>query len=515
MAAAAVASPSPLMSPAAALYASKAQSASPSTSAPSSSKSKTSRIFRRVSRNIPSPFSSATNTPSLTSSPFSPAYTPISTPSASDTAVLAPCVAPAPTTSEKKAARRLSRKPVPASSPDLEAEEAAFLAARQAEQPRQKRARPSPRAENVVDGLWTTTCDARPDEEDDLLTSSPVLSHHSRRSSSASSSTLSTRFTTPTIPPAVADLAILLSTSARRASIPSPAALAGNAALSPRLARIAAFTSTVAQLGGEDEGVQGRGAVAAAATEHAVRLRNSFDLPEIELPWLPTLFPEGTPVTPPRSSFPSPQMRTVHAMAAAPPSPATSGATFYPLSLHSSHSSDESGSLSSSQLSDYSLSSGSTTSTLPTPPASLSPKTSPCASSFAAFPAQAQTNRKSMFRITTASGAHLILDLPSSSSLAPAGPTLRSASPSPSPRLPSLDFSPLRRASAGADWWNASSPSPNPSEGGGDKFVDALSTPLKEWGAEERGLGVSTSWVEKDDEDDGEVLVIALTPKLG
>ncbi|GAA5828901.1 hypothetical protein JCM11251_005913 [Rhodosporidiobolus azoricus] len=502
-------SPSALMSPAAAAYASKACTISPS-SPPSSSTNKTSRIFRRVSRNISSPFSATNNTAASTSSPFSPSYSLVSTPVEQEKEILAPRVASSrEEDKENKAVRRLSRKPVP-SSLELDALEAEPTAERQ---PRTKRARASSPTD-VVDGLWTSTCDARDDDLDLPFSASPSASPilSSRRWSIASSSSGSTTstasgFTSP-VAPAVADLAILLSTSARRASIPSPAALAGNAALSPRLARIAAFTNTVTHPSRTGDHV---GQVEKAAADYAAKLHNSLVLPEIELPWLPTLFSDATSATLPPSAaaFPSPPARM-----SLPPSPATStsgcgtgAAMFHPLSLHRSHSSSadsdhSSPDSSTSGLSAFSHSdSSSSTSSLGSPPASLSPKTS---SSHSPPRAPAPSTRKSLFRITTASGAQLILDLPLPLSLplsAPASPSLSSSSGSGS--------SSFRQPSLGNDSeWGESD------EVGGEKGVGTGVGVGVGVGVEG---GVSTSWVERDEEDEeGEVLVIALAaPRVG
>ncbi|KAJ8294207.1 hypothetical protein OF846_002762 [Rhodotorula toruloides] len=83
----------------------------------------------------------------------------------------------------------------------------------------------------------------------------------------------------------------------------SPSASTSSESLSPRIARIAAFTSKLAQITSTRTGFEDAMQIHAGAT--------SFDLPQLELPWLPTLFPHGTPVldvddeSAPFSPFPS------------------------------------------------------------------------------------------------------------------------------------------------------------------------------------------------------------------
>ncbi|BGO99887.1 hypothetical protein RTBOTA2_004015 [Rhodotorula toruloides] len=68
----------------------------------------------------------------------------------------------------------------------------------------------------------------------------------------------------------------------------SSSASTSSESLSPRIARITAFTSKLAQITSTRAGFEDAVRIHAGAT--------SFDLPELELPWLPTLFPHGTPV---------------------------------------------------------------------------------------------------------------------------------------------------------------------------------------------------------------------------
>ncbi|BGP32336.1 hypothetical protein JCM10296v2_004117 [Rhodotorula toruloides] len=83
----------------------------------------------------------------------------------------------------------------------------------------------------------------------------------------------------------------------------SPSASTSSESLSPRIARITTFTSKLAQITSTRAGFEDAVRIHAGAT--------SFDLPELELPWLPTLFPHGTPVldvdddSAPFSPFPS------------------------------------------------------------------------------------------------------------------------------------------------------------------------------------------------------------------
>ncbi|GAA6028164.1 hypothetical protein JCM8097_006892 [Rhodosporidiobolus ruineniae] len=460
--------PSPLMSPAACAYARPAAS--------SAGKSSKKGIFRRVSRNVASPFSSAQSTPQLSYSPYSSsgASSPaIRTPPSRSSATCSP-VSTATKEEKKEKPRRLPRKAVPRS-PDLRQ-----LEQEHEEQENQRPTRRSrPSSPEVVDGLWTSTCDYSP-------TSSPtaVFPSSSSRRSSGASSQLS--YAAP-IDPRDGDRAILLSASRRRSSVPSPAVLAANAALSPRLARIVAFTSTVSRRGSKDDD--------ATVDQHA--LETSFDLPEIELPWLPTLFPSGTPLlSSPSSPAPGPEGTPSLLITDACP-------TCYPSSTHSHHS--------YSSSSSSSFSSHSSSSTLPTPPsaspAPSSPKNKPAASSF----------RQSLFRVQAANGAHLVIssDLPLSLSLSSTSPKSTYQILDRSPPLPSLDF---EKPGQGGEEWD-------------EHFVDALSTPMKEevlsssssgsggyfsssavTGKGEEGAA-SASWTELDDEE-GEVLVISRTPRL-
>ncbi|GAA6001413.1 hypothetical protein JCM10207_006654 [Rhodosporidiobolus poonsookiae] len=445
-----------------------------------STKGKAHKMLKRMSRNI-SPFSSTASTPSLASpSAFSPAS---SSPYTPPIAVLAPCTAPTP--SEKRP-RRLPRKPVP-DAPEvrqLRLQEDEKQARAAIERRRQRRVRQSPRP--VVDGLWTSTCD----ERDDLPKPQQGV-FPSRRGSSASSASSSTRQAPGS--PTPGEAAILLSTSARRASLPSPAAVAGNASLSPRLARIAAFTSTISQLSTP--------AKVQEQAQHA--FATSFELPEIDLPWLPTLFPEGTPLlealtTPPMASSPTfaapttfaaiPSVGLLPAFTPSSPSSSLTGSTLYPTSSHASSSSSSGSSADSHFSLDSSICS------------SVSLSTPPPASPTSASPAA----RKTLFRVQAANGTHVVIEAPSSALKAPASPSRFSSA---SPRLPSLDLSTL-----GPAGW----PTPEQGDDAVERFVDALSTPLGEFSAAENGLGAGSaeacSWVE--DDDDGEVLVISRTPRL-
>ncbi|BGP16443.1 hypothetical protein JCM10213v2_004445 [Rhodosporidiobolus nylandii] len=409
---------------------------------PRESKGKTSRLFRRTSRRTP-PGPAVSSTPSRPLTHFSPSYAAASCglhppPPHELETLLLPGLPPPPP--KEKKPQKLPRKAVPVAPAEAQQQEAkqAVSRAAQGDAGRERGLQSQAPELDVVDGLWTSTCDERAD-----LPSSPS----SRRSSSVSSSSSSTPDSH------AADLAIYLSKSARRASIPSPAALASNAALSPRLARIAAFSTTLAQLHPEPE----KEADAANAFE------TSFELPELELPWLPTLFPSGAPFLGDSSSPLAPSSPIT---SPAPRSPTLSSSPCYPSSPSSSDSSYAASNFSSSDA-------ASTCSTLPT------------LSSVYLVP-PASTHRKSLFRVQAANGAHVVIDASPCTSTA--------ATFAPSPRLPSLDLSGARGR------WD-------------DKiFAEDLSPPKEEHKLQSPGTGVS-SWVE-DDEEDGEVLVIARTPKL-
>ncbi|GAA5989568.1 hypothetical protein JCM11641_004600 [Rhodosporidiobolus odoratus] len=473
-------------------------SSSASSSFPST-RSKTSRLFGRVSRSVsPSSTSAGSISPSSISSPqpssCPPAtYNPLPAQARVPTRVTGPCEAPV---RAKDRPRKLPRKPVPLA-PEVERAERALeaaLAMRRSQRRAQRRAQSeqSPQLE-VVDGLWTSTCDER---TDDL----PKLDPPSSRRSSSSSST-SFNFYASICDSEDGEQAIRLSTSARRASIPSPAAIAANASLSPRLARIAAFTNAVSQL---EPDAKGEDSLACA-------LRTSFELPDLELPWWPTLFPTGTPLL---DETPSPTPSSSSAFAVrvdTPPSPVSPS---YPPAFGSRKSSSSSSSSSFSSSTD-------STSILTTPLVSSALSLTPPLQPWGGI-------RKSLFRVEAANGTHIVIDTSPSlssqasfSSASSSSPSLSYTSSSSSPRLHSLDLSGLRHK--GGKWGDES-----------ELFVDALSTPLKEGteGGEEKRLGYlptvtadqgqggkdkasssSMSWVERDDEDE-EVLVISLSPKL-
>ncbi|GAA6047424.1 hypothetical protein JCM3770_001298 [Rhodotorula araucariae] len=94
--------------------------------------------------------------------------------------------------------------------------------------------------------------------------------------------------------------------------------------VSARLARLDAFTRTLRQLAGDD----------AVAHEEATAGATSFDLPALELPWLPTLFPRGAP-SPVRQEKEQEQERDASALATPSPrrSSALSSSSFTPPSV--------------------------------------------------------------------------------------------------------------------------------------------------------------------------------------
>lgn len=456
---AAVAAPHTDFSPGLAAYAyAAAGRAAPASRSSNNSNNKTNRILRRVSRNM-SPFSSTGTTPSLSCSPVS-----VSSPrSAPPTPYAAPYSPPTDFVVPTKIAdrpRRLRRKPVPGSSTTSEQQEKENVEVEAAQTSGTKRERrPSSPAESD-DCLWTsTTCNDMPSPP-----SSPDLSA-SRRSSETPSSILAAA--------GEAELAILLSTVRRRSSIPSPAALAANASLSPRLARIAAFANTV------------------SSKDRFGSIDSSFDLPELELPWLPTLFPMGTPHLEVDGDGFSPIAQTL-ATFPSPPS-STSTSTGGTLSASSSLSYPSSSSSASSSDSHSDAHSVLTASTFPTT-APHSPTSSHLSFS-SAFPPTASSSsrhRKNLFRVVGANGEHVVIDT--------------TVSTSKTPRLPSLDFS---------------SVTPSSDAGGLERFHTPQSTPMGEFDRQlGHGLGMSTgeetstSWVEVDEADGGEVLVIALSPRL-
>ncbi|GAA5920617.1 hypothetical protein JCM1841_001478 [Sporobolomyces salmonicolor] len=181
---------------------------------------------------------------------------------------------------------RIPRKPVPqlhplsemvlsdaSSSSSLSEDDEDDLEMREERRCQQRRAR----TPEVVDGLWTSTCDERYDEP------VPSWSHnHSIESAYG--------YGMPDYDPP----------------------------LSPRFPRLAAFTHTVSHfVDGPNSKPSGRG-------------RSSFDMPDLELPWLPTLFPNSaTPLVQLDDSG-------FHKVGVAPPSPALSGSTCYPDSSSSS-----------------------------------------------------------------------------------------------------------------------------------------------------------------------------------
>ncbi|BGP40335.1 hypothetical protein JCM10450v2_004315 [Rhodotorula kratochvilovae] len=217
-----------------------------------------------------------------------------------------------------RAPRRLPRKAVPLAQGDEVLASPTTAKTQHAPPPRPPRSlrRPSP---PFVDGLW---CDSG--------RALPALPTDASRSSSSSSTTSSS-----------GPFPAHRRSSTALPSSPSPSSPAP-LSLSPRLARLAAFASTLSQLEG-DAALARRLSLEVAAGE------SSFALPELELPWLPTLFPLGTP-TLDGGAFPGASARGSPALTARAfarsPSPVLSeseegAASEYPRSSSASSSSSE------------------------------------------------------------------------------------------------------------------------------------------------------------------------------
>ncbi|GAA5857991.1 hypothetical protein JCM1840_000996 [Sporobolomyces johnsonii] len=231
----------------------------------------------------------------------------------------------------KPRTRRIPRKPVPQLRPldeivlsDASSSSSMSEAEEDVSELREERRRQQRRARtpDVVDGLWTSTCDERYDE--------PVPSWCRNQS-------------------------IASAYGYGMAEYDSP--------LSPRVPRLAAFTHTISHF------------VDGSTSKPSRRGRSSFDMPELELPWLPTLFPNDVPslVQLDDDGFPK--------LDAAPPSPALSGSTCYP----DSSSSSDAGNCSSDTASTLAVS------TAPVP------------------------KRKNLFRVETA-GRQIVIDASSPAS---------------------------------------------------------------------------------------------------
>ncbi|GJN90704.1 hypothetical protein Rhopal_003718-T1 [Rhodotorula paludigena] len=270
--------------------------------------------------------------------------------------------------------------------------------------------------------LWSETCDER-----DLP---PLPLDAGRRGSAGSTLSVEEDY--------AATCAMLIASYRRRASIPSPAAIAANDALSPRLARLAAFTNTLESIAGG--AAQGR----RLSMEEAGA--TSWELPDLELPWLPTLFPDGTPIVDPlmtspassppasyaptfsspastaKATFPS-AFTPIRLVGAAPPSPALSGTTCYPRSSPSSSPSvASSASFTSRRRSSESSCSSSSSAgdSLVSTYSSLASTPSKEPNADCSAPSEA---RQTTFRVVAADGTNILIPSP-----APASPSLFSTS---------------------------------------------------------------------------------------